>query len=42
MIRDIIHLNLNVTDNIPTLLRSLQAGRVVADTVSKKLGGGGG
>jgi len=36
-----IHLNLNVTDNIPTLLRSLQAGRAIADTVSKKLGGGG-
>ena len=35
-----IHLNLNVTDNIPTLLRSLQAGRVVADSVSKKLGSG--
>ena len=34
-----IHLNLNVTDNIPTLLKSLQSGRVIADTVSKKLGG---
>ena len=35
-----IHLNLNVTDNIPTLLKSLQSGRVIADAVSKKLGGG--
>ena len=34
-----IHLNLNVTDNIPTLLKSLQSGRVIADTISKKLGG---
>ena len=34
-----IHLNLNVTDNIPTLLKSLQSGRVIADTVSKKFGG---
>jgi len=34
-----IHLNLNVTDNIPTLLKSLQPGRVIADTVSRKLGG---
>ncbi|MBE9538836.1 MAG: YdbH domain-containing protein [Proteobacteria bacterium] len=34
-----IHLNLNVTDNIPTLLRSLQSGRVIADKVSKKVGG---
>jgi hypothetical protein len=33
-----IHLNLNVTDNIPMLLRSLQSGRVIADTISKKLG----
>ncbi len=34
-----IHLNLNVTDNIPMLLKSLQSGRVIADTVSGKLGG---
>jgi hypothetical protein len=34
-----IHLNLNVTDNIPVLLKSLQSGRVIADTISKKLGG---
>ncbi|MCZ6829062.1 MAG: YdbH domain-containing protein [Gammaproteobacteria bacterium] len=37
-----IHLNLNVTDNIPTLLKSLQSGRVIADTISKKLGGSSG
>lgn len=35
-----IHLNLNVTDNIPSLLKSLQAGRVIADSVSRQLGGG--
>jgi len=35
-----IHLNLNVTDNIPTLLKSLQSGRVIADKVGKKLGQG--
>jgi hypothetical protein len=34
-----IHLNLNVTDNIPMLLKSLQSGRVIADMVSKKVGG---
>ena len=34
-----IHLNLNVTDNIPTLLKSLQSGRVIADKVSKRVGG---
>jgi len=34
-----VHLNLNVTDNIPMLLKSLQSGRVIADSVSKKLGG---
>ena len=34
-----IHLNLNVTDNIPTLLKSLQSGRVIADKVSRKVGG---
>ncbi len=34
-----IHLNLNVTDNIPSLLRSLQAGRVIEDTVRKKVTG---
>jgi hypothetical protein len=34
-----IHLNLNITDNIPVLLKSLQSGRVIADTISKKLGG---
>jgi hypothetical protein len=32
-----IHLNLNVTDNIPMLLRSLQSGRIIADTIRKKL-----
>jgi hypothetical protein len=32
-----IHLNLNVTDNIPMLLRSLQSGRVIADAIRKKL-----
>jgi len=36
-----IHLNLNVTDNIPVLLKSLQSGRVIADTISKQLGGSG-
>ena len=35
-----IHLNLNVTDNIPSLLKSLQSGRVIADSVSRQLGGG--
>lgn len=35
-----IHLNLNVTDNIPALLKSLQSGRRIAETVEKKLGGG--
>ncbi len=34
-----IHLNLNVTDNIPTLLKSLQSGRTIADAISRKLGG---
>jgi hypothetical protein len=33
-----IHLNLTVTDNIPKLLESLQAGRVITDTISRKLG----
>ncbi|MBT4520521.1 MAG: hypothetical protein HOC23_10990 [Halieaceae bacterium] len=33
-----IHLNLNVTDNIPMLLKSLQSGRVIADRIGKKLG----
>ncbi len=33
-----IQLNLNVTDNIPMLLKSLQSGRVIADKVAKKLG----
>jgi Dicarboxylate transport len=32
-----INLNLNVTDNIPMLLRSLQAGRTVTDVVERKL-----
>jgi hypothetical protein len=32
-----IHLNLNLTDNIPVLLRSLQSGRVIADSIRKKL-----
>jgi len=35
-----IHLNLNVTDNIPMLLRSLQSGRTIADTIERKVGGG--
>ena len=34
-----IHLNLNVTDNIPMLLKSLQAGRAITDMVSRKVGG---
>lgn len=34
-----IHLNLNVTDNIPALLNSLQSGRRIAEAVEKKLGG---
>ena len=32
-----IHLNLNVTDNIPMLLRSLQAGRTVTELVEQQL-----
>ena|GEM_PF-5760525 len=32
-----INLNLNVSDNIPTLLRSLQSGRIVADVLERKL-----
>ncbi len=35
-----IHLNLNVTDNIPMLLKSLQSGRTIADTIERKVGGG--
>ncbi len=35
-----IHLNLNVTDNIPALLKSLQSGRRIAESVEKKMGGG--
>jgi hypothetical protein len=35
-----IHLNLNVSDNIPKLLRSLRSGRDIADIVSRHLGGG--
>ena len=31
-------LNLNVTDNIPMLLRSLQAGRTISDIVGKRMG----
>jgi hypothetical protein len=36
-----IHLNLNLTDNIPMLLRSLQSGRTIADLVTKKVEGSG-
>ena len=32
-----VNLNLNLSDNIPSLLRSLQAGRRVADLVAKKV-----
>ena len=32
-----IDLNLNVSDNIPTLLRSLQSGRMITDVLEKKL-----
>ncbi len=32
-----INLNLNVSDNIPTLLRSLQSGRMITDVLEKKL-----
>ena len=32
-----INLNLNITDNIPTLLRSLQASRVITDTLEQTL-----
>ena len=32
-----INLNLNITDNIPMLLKSLQAGRTVTDVVERKL-----
>jgi hypothetical protein len=34
-----IHLNLNVSDNVPMLLKSLQAGREIAEKVSRKVGG---
>jgi hypothetical protein len=33
-----IHLNLNVTDNIPMLMKNLQSGRVITDIISRKLG----
>lgn len=32
-----INLNLNISDNIPELLRSLQAGRSIADTLERQL-----
>lgn len=32
-----INLNLNITDNIPSLLNSLQAGRSVTDTLARRL-----
>ena len=32
-----INLNLNISDNIPDLLRSLQAGRSIADTLERQL-----
>jgi len=32
-----IHLNMNVSDNIPMLLKSLQSGREIADMVSEKV-----
>jgi len=34
-----INLNLNISDNIPTLLRSLQAGRSIAEAVERQLQG---
>jgi hypothetical protein len=32
-----INLNLNISDNIPTLLRSLQAGRSITEAVEQQL-----
>jgi hypothetical protein len=32
-----INLNLNISDNIPTLLRSLQAGRTITEAVEQQL-----
>lgn len=32
-----INLNLNISDNIPTLLRSLQAGRTITDAIEQQL-----
>jgi len=32
-----INLNINITDNIPTLLRSLQASRVITDELEQRL-----
>jgi hypothetical protein len=32
-----INLNLNISDNIPALLSSLQAGRSVTDTLERRL-----
>lgn len=32
-----INVNLNITDNIPTLLRSLQASRIITDELEKRL-----
>ena len=32
-----INLNINITDNIPTLLRSLQASRVITDALEQRL-----
>jgi len=32
-----INLNVNISDNIPTLLRSLQASRVITDALEQSL-----
>jgi hypothetical protein len=33
-----INLNVNITDNIPTLMRSLQASRIITDALEQSLG----
>ena len=33
----VVNLNVNIADNIPTLLRSLQAGRTISDALEKRL-----
>ncbi|WP_299976541.1 YdbH domain-containing protein [uncultured Pseudoteredinibacter sp.] len=32
-----VNLNLNISDNVPNLIKSLQAGRIVTDVISEKL-----